>query len=141
MNFCFKRCLVHLNITCRVLKVSTLVFPLIAWRPLLKEQSQQRSVHLQQVFCIFCSNRKFMFFTFHVYLSLSLSISLQVHRLIIVDNAHKVIGVLSLSDILKFLVLSGHNQKISGTVQMSCKTSICLWIEQIKQKLRNKKRL
>ena len=32
----------------------------------------------------------------------------QVHRLIVVDEGHKVIGIVSLSDVLKFLVLIPH---------------------------------
>ena len=34
--------------------------------------------------------------------------SFQVHRLIVVDKEQKVIGVVSLSDVLKFLVLITH---------------------------------
>lgn len=32
----------------------------------------------------------------------------QVHRLIVVDEDQKVIGIVSLSDILKFLVITPH---------------------------------
>lgn len=32
----------------------------------------------------------------------------QVHRLVVVNEHHHVVGVVSLSDILKFLVLSPH---------------------------------
>jgi len=32
----------------------------------------------------------------------------QVHRLVIVDDVQHVVGVVSLSDILKFLVLNKH---------------------------------
>ncbi len=35
---------------------------------------------------------------------------LQVHRLVIVDSQQHVVGVVSLSDILKFLVLNDHEQ-------------------------------
>ena len=35
---------------------------------------------------------------------------LQVHRLVVVDNDHHVVGVVSLSDILKFLVLVLHSK-------------------------------
>ena len=42
-----------------------------------------------------------------------LSNCLQIHRLVIVDDHHHVIGVLSLSDILKFLVLTSHTRKAS----------------------------
>ena len=36
--------------------------------------------------------------------------SLQVHRLVVVDDDHHVVGVVSLSDILKFLVLVSHSK-------------------------------
>ena len=36
--------------------------------------------------------------------------SLQVHRLVVVDGDHHVVGVVSLSDILKFLVLVSHSK-------------------------------
>ena len=39
-----------------------------------------------------------------------MSIPLQVHRLVIVNEQHHVVGVVSLSDILKFLVLTPHGR-------------------------------
>ncbi len=36
-------------------------------------------------------------------------IFVQVHRLVVVDTEHHVVGVVSLSDILKFLVMKPHS--------------------------------
>ena len=41
-------------------------------------------------------------------LTLSHTLTPQVHRLVVVDNDKHVIGVLSLSDLLSFLVLNPH---------------------------------